>query len=184
MHEVSLNRVITDYLTGREIMDTTYEDLRQALARMLVEDRKYPRTSIHPKYEIEYEVAGEMKSAAVDLAVFGPGGDPLLALFFCPGEVGTFVRESVAAARIHLPAPFPLVAVTDSMELFLVEARTGEVVAQGFHAVPLWKDLPALAAEHPCPPLGEDRIVKERRILFAYDGLGGPCCGGECSIQG
>ena len=34
MHEVSLNQLITDYVSGREIMDTTYEDLRQALARM------------------------------------------------------------------------------------------------------------------------------------------------------
>ena len=182
MHEVSLNRVITDYLTGREIMDTTYEDLRPALARMLVEDRKYPRENILPKYELSYDVAGQRQSAAVDLAVFGPAGEPLLALFFCPGEVGTFVRESVAAARIHLPAPFPLVAVTDSMELFLVEARSGETLAEGFHAIPLWRDLPALAAGHPCAPLGGERLDKERRILTAYTGLGGPCCGGECSL--
>lgn len=182
MHEVSLNRVITDYLTGREIMDTTYEDLRQALARMLVEDRKYPRDAIIPKLELNYEVAGETHAVFVDLAVFGPGGEPLLALFFCPGEVGTFVRESLAAARVHLPSPFPLVAVTDSMDLVLVEARSGETVAQGFHAVPLWGDLPDLAARHACPPLSDDRLVKERRILLAYDGLGGPCCGGECTI--
>lgn len=182
MHEVSLNRVITDYLTGREIMDTTYEDLRQALARMLVEDRKYPREAIRPKLELNYEVGGESQTVAVDLAVFGPGGEPLLALFFCPGEVGTFVRESLAAARIHQPAPFPLVAVTDSMELLLVETRSGETVAEGFHAVPLWADLPGLAERHACRPLSEDRLVMERRILLAYDGLGGPCCGGECSI--
>ena len=182
MHEVSLNRVITDYLSGQEIMDTTYEDLRQALARMLVEDRKYPKGCIRPKYELNYAIDGQPQQVAIDMAVFSPEGDPLLALFFCPGEVGTFVRESLAAARIHLPAPFPLVAVTDSMELHLVETRTGEGIAEGFHAVPLWKDLSPLAAAHPCLPLGEDRLARERRILFAYDGLGGPCCGGECSL--
>jgi hypothetical protein len=182
MHEVSLNRVITDYLTGREIMDTTYEDLRQALARMLVEDRGFPRESVLPKYELSYEVAGEQQSVVVDLAVFAPDGVPLLALFFCPGEVGTFIRESVAAARIHLPHPFPLVAVTDSMEMFLVETRSGERLAEGFHAIPLWADLPGVAARHPCLPLAEERLEKERRILTAYAGLGGPCCGGECSL--
>lgn len=182
MHEVSLNRVITDYLTGREIMDTTYEDLRQALAKMLVEDRKYPRESIIPKYELRFDVAGEEHNVNIDLAVFGPEGEPLLALFFCPGEVGTFVRESVAAARIHASGPFPLVGVTDSMEMQLVETRTGQILAEGFHAVPLWMDLPALAGLHPCPPLSEERLVMERRILLAYDGLGGPCCGGECAV--
>lgn len=182
MHEVSLNRVITDYLTGREIMDTTYEDLRQALARLLVEDRKYPRERILPKYGLEFSIDGEPHSVAIDLAVFSEEGEPLLALFFCPGEVGTFVRESLAAARIHLPAPFPLVMVTDSMEMLLVETRTGEQLGQGFNAVPLWSALGALAAAHPCPLLGQDRLEKERRILAAYDGLGGPCCGGECPI--
>ncbi len=182
MHEVSLNRVITDYLTGQEIMDTTYEDLRQALARLLVEDRKYPRASIRAKYLLDFKIDGQLHSVAVDLAVFSPAGDPLLALFFCPGEVGTFVRESVAAARIHLPAPFPLFIVTDSMELHLLETKTSQMLGQGFNAVPLWSDLSALAQAHPCPLPSEDRLDKERRILAAYDGLGGPCCGGECAI--
>ena len=183
MHEVSLNRVITDYLTGQEIMDTTYEDLRQALAKMLVEDRKYPRESIRPKYELRYEVAGEEHTVNIDLAVFGPDGQPFMALFFCPGEVGTFVRESLAAARIHTPEPFPLVVVTDSMELHLVETSSARTLAEGFHAVPLWKDLAPLAGRHPCPPMSEDRLVMERRILLAYDGLGGPCCGSsECAL--
>ncbi|MDP3429006.1 MAG: type I restriction enzyme HsdR N-terminal domain-containing protein, partial [Desulfomicrobium sp.] len=134
MHEVSLNRVITDYLTGQEIMDTTYEDLRQALAKLLVEDRKYPREFIRSKYELAFSVNGEPHSVAIDLAVFSEQSEPLLALFFCPGEVGTFVRESLAAARIHLPAPFPLVLVTDSMELHLVETKSGELLGQGFNA--------------------------------------------------
>jgi hypothetical protein len=182
MHEVSLNRVITDYLSGQDIMDTTYEDLRQALARMLVEDRQYPRQCLRAKYAIGYAVDGVPQSTVLDLAVFSPEGEPMLALVFCPGEVGTFVRESVAAARIHLPQPFPLVAVTDSMVLLVVETRTGEVLGEGFNAVPLWQDLSALVLSHPCPAPSEDRLAKERRIVMAYNGLGGPCCGGECSL--
>lgn len=182
MHEVSLNRVITDYLSGQEIMDTTYEDLRQALARMLVEDRKYPRDCLRAKYTLKYEVDGQEQSVSIDIAVFSPAGEPLLALFFCPGEVGTFVRESLATARIHLPAPFPLVAVTDSMQLQLVETRSGEVLAEGFNAVPLWHDLQRLTLAHPCPLSEPERLARERRIVLAYNGLGGPCCGGECSL--
>lgn len=182
MHEVSLNRLITDYLSGQEIMDTTYEDLRQALARMLVEERKYPKSCVKAKYELEYSVAGERQVAKIDLAVFSPQGQPLMALFFCPGEVGTFIRESLAAARIHPGQPFPLIAVTDSMELALVETRTGQTIDEGFYALPLWWDLQPLADAHPCPAPDEHRLDRERRILFAYEGLGGPCCGGECSL--
>lgn len=182
MHEVSLNRLITDYLSGEQIMDTTYEDLRQALARMLVEDKKYPRECVRAKYEILYVVNGEEHVGVLDLAVFSPSGDPLLAVRFCPGEVGTFVRESVAVSRIHLPLPFPLVAVTDSMELLMVATQSGETIANGFYSVPIWKDLAGLSAQHAFPALQADRLDKERRILMAYDGLGGPCCGGECAV--
>lgn len=182
MHEVSLNRLITDYISGEEIMDTTYEDLRQALARMLVEDKKYPRVSVRPKYTLEYEVDGEMQQAVIDIAVFSEEGSPLLALFFCPGEIGTFIRESVAAARVHQPAPFPLVAVTDSMDLVLVAAADEQEIGQGFYALPLWSALHERANEYAFESLAPDRLNRERRILYAYGGLGGPCCGGECSL--
>ena len=41
MHEVSLGGVIADYLTGEQLERTTYEDLRQALAKFLVEERGF-----------------------------------------------------------------------------------------------------------------------------------------------
>lgn len=182
MHEVSLNRVITDYISGAEIPDTTYEDLRQALARMLVEDKKYPKNCVRPKHEIEYDIEGQTHAAPIDIAVFSEDGRPLLALFFCPGEIGSFVRESLAAARIHLPEPFPVVAVTDSMDIVVVATRTGETLGNGFNAVPRWPDLDRLAASHAMQPLPEARLRGERRIFHAYAGLGGPCCGGVCEL--
>lgn len=180
MHEVSLNRMITDYISGDAIPETTYEDLRQGLARMLVEDKDYPKSRVRPKHEIAYEVNGEAHSAVIDIAVFSEGGRPLLALFFCPGEIGSFVRQATAAARIHLPEPFPLVAVTDSMDIVVVATQSGDSVGDGFSGVPRWPDLEPLARAHPVAVLSEARIRGERRILLAYSGLAGPCCGGDC----
>lgn len=86
MHEVSLNRVITDYISGQEIMDTTYEDLRQALARMLVEDRKYPKAVIRPKYEATYEV-GECRRRPVSTSLSFPRrGTRCWPCFSAPGR--------------------------------------------------------------------------------------------------
>lgn len=181
MHEVSLNRLITDYITGQEITETTYEDLRQALARMLVEDKLYPREQVRPKYQLDFQACGEAQSAIIDIAVFTADHRPALALFFCPGEVGTFVRESVAAARIHLPEPFPLVVVTDSMEALVVETRTAGLLGQGFYQIPRWDQLEEMLAKHPCPALAPERLEGERRILAAYSGIGA-CCGGPCPV--
>lgn len=180
MHEVSLNRTIKDYITGQEIEDTTYEDLRQALAKTLVEDKKYPKTAIHPKYILDLVVHGQKEEAIIDLAVFSPDEQPLLALFFCPGAVGTFVRQSLAAARIHQPQPFALVAITDSQEIQVLATAKGELLGTGFHALPLWTNLETLAAQYPVASLDPERLEKEQRILMAYASLGGPCCLGSC----
>lgn len=181
MHEVSLNRLITDYISGEQIEDTTYEDLRQALARMLVEDKKYPRASIRPKHPVSYTIGTTVQTAVIDLAVFDTDETPLLALFFCPGEVGTFIRESMAAARIHSPHPFPLVAVTDSMRLVLAATASAETIGEGFYALPSWHALRSTANAYPVPALTPERRAREERILYAYCGLGGPCCGGQCT---
>lgn len=183
MHEVSLNQTIIDYITGQEIEETTYEDLRQALAKVLVEDKKYPKTAIKPKHSLSFELAGQRTQVVIDLAVFAPDHSPLLALFFCPGTVGTFVRQSIAAARIHQPAPFPLVAVTDSKDVHVHETATGTLLGSGFHALPLWAILQEVVAQHPIDTLAPDRLEKEQRILVAYTGLGGPCCTGQCQTS-
>lgn len=184
MHEVFFERVITDYLTGATIQDSTYEDLRQGLARMLVEEKGYPRERLRPKYAVTAAIDGREERFPIDIAAFAEDGTPLVALFFCPGEVGTFVRESVAAARVHQPVPFPLVLVTDSKRILLVAARDARILGEGWYAVPRWEEVPALVQAHPCPPLPPERLAKERRILAAYAALGGACCGGACLLAG
>ncbi|MDY7001579.1 MAG: type I restriction endonuclease subunit R, partial [Thermodesulfobacteriota bacterium] len=49
MHETSFNRTIRDYLTGEDLDETTYEEFRQALAKMLVEERGYPKDRLKSK---------------------------------------------------------------------------------------------------------------------------------------
>lgn len=54
MHETSLGSVLRDYLTGESIDETTYEEFRQALARLLVEEKGYPRERLRPKVPLNY----------------------------------------------------------------------------------------------------------------------------------
>lgn len=181
MHEVSLNRAIRDYLSGDEIEETTYEDLRQGLARLLVEEKGYPRDLITPRFSLSFDVEGKSCSGSIDLAVFTGEGTPLLALFFCPGEVGSFVRQSLAAARIASCGPFPVVVVTDSMEASVVLTHDGSILGTGLSAIPGWEALSELTASLPVYVADEQRQERERRILYAYSGLSGPCCGDSCS---
>lgn len=55
MHEVSLGATLRDYLTGQDVDHTTYEDLRQALARLLVEELGHPRALVEPRVRVWFD---------------------------------------------------------------------------------------------------------------------------------
>lgn len=180
MHEESLGTVIRDYLTGEELEETSYEEFRQALARLFVEERSYPKASLAAKCGVCFPIDGQDYTRMVDLVASGPDGAPLMLVIFCSGEPGTYLREALAAARLYTP-PVPLTLVTDTRSAVLAATATGESLGSGMRAVPFWDDLAALAAAHPVEALTQDRAERERRILYAYsEMLSGGCCQGAC----
>ncbi|WP_035066847.1 hypothetical protein [Nitratidesulfovibrio termitidis] len=194
MHEVSLGATLRDYLTGQDVDHTTYEDLRQALARLLVEELGHPRGLVEPRVRVRFDAPPVSLAAptpsddpdegcrVVDLTLRDDDGTPLCIVLFCPGAPGTYVRESVAAARLFPGGPAPLVAVTDTRDAVLVAAVDGAVLGEGMRALPKRDDLRRLAAEHPCPPLTPDRAEGERRILGAYTAFLKRCCGEDVCL--
>ncbi|GAB7081216.1 type I restriction endonuclease subunit R [Megalodesulfovibrio paquesii] len=186
MHDISLGHTLEDYLTGEQVEATTYEDLRQALARLLVEERGWPKECLRPRQAIHFEIDGAPYVRLTDLIAFdavGPAGAPLCLLDFCPGEVSTFVRETLAAARIHPQGPIPLAVVTDSKDAVLLAVATGETLAEGLHALPRWDTLTALAGAHPAPPLTAERLLREQRICYAYSESRHSCCSHAAACQ-
>jgi hypothetical protein len=180
MHEESLGTVIRDYLTGEELEETSYEEYRQALARMLVEERGYPKSALNPKAGVCFPVDGQDYTRMVDLVALGPDGAPLMIVLFCSGEPGSYLREALAAARLHAP-PAPLVLVTDTKGAVLAASATGSVLGSGLRVVPYYVDLPGLAQAHPVALLTPEHAERERRILYAYsEMLSGGCCKGAC----
>lgn len=184
MHDVSLGIIIRDYLTGEEIENTTFEDLRQALAKLLVEELGYPRQRLKARVPVTIPVKGEDYTRLADLVAYGDGGEPLLLIMFCAGDVTTYERESLAAARLFAGGPVPLVAVTDTKDAVLLATKGGDRLGQGMRAIPAWKDLTALAAAHPMGPLSEEHAERECRILYAYTETLYKCCSfAACAVE-
>lgn len=190
MHEVSLGGMISDYLSGEERELTTYEDLRQALARFLVEERGFSPARLRPRFAVGYEIDGERMEREADVALLAPDGKnpeapsdrPCLLFVFCPGQVHTYAREVTALARLALPAPCPLAVVTDMREAELFSVHDGRVLARGLDALPNQAAIDALAREHPHLPLGAAQRERESRILHAYTGFLKTCCGENCPL--
>ena len=182
MHETSLGGTIRDYLTGEARERTTYEDLRQTLARYLVEDRGFSPEFLAPRYPVEYGVKGETLIREADIAVLLPSGAPGLFLVFCAGQIHTYAREVRAMARLALPGPCPLAVVTDMRDAELFAASDGRVLASGLHALPAPDVLESLARQYAQEPLTDEQRAKESRILHAYTGFLKTCCGESCTL--
>ena len=180
MHEESLGTVLCDYLTGEELTETSYEEFRQALARMLVEERGYPKERLAPKTGVRILVDGRQYTRMVDIVAFSADGAPLLLIIFCSGEPGSYLRESLAAARLYAP-PVPLTLVTDTRTARLAATSSGEILGSDMRAIPRYDELAGLARTHPVSPLIAASADRERRILYAYsEMLSGGCCRGAC----
>ena len=183
MHEVSLGGAIADYLTGEALARTTYEDLRQALAKFLVEEREFDPSLLQPRFTVAYGVKGETHERQVDIAAFCSSGELCLFVVFCPGQVHTYAREVTALARLALPLPCPLAVVTDMRAAELFAVSNGTILATGLSALPVRGEVERLAAGYAYPPLSEGQREKESRILHAYTGFLKTCCSESCSMS-
>jgi hypothetical protein len=180
MHEVSLGQTIEDYLTGENVEVTTYEDLRQGLARLLVEEKGYPKSNLSPKVPISFDIDGKSFTRNVDLLVRDNASRPILALLFCSGTPETYTREAVYAGRLVPGGPTPLVVVTDTKDARLIRTKDGKELANGFTSIPTWEELQKLVPDNPAPILDPQRIAREQRVFYMYSGFLEGCCGKEC----
>lgn len=182
MHEISLNQVITDYLTGKEIELTTYEDLRQALAKLMVEEKGYPREAIVSKYRLDLDIGDKDYFIIVDFIVYY-NGKPVLVLGFCPGAVSTFITQYVSLARILPEGPAPYILVTDCNDAALVKTMDKKELCRGYHCIPTWEKLIELSDQAGETSFSADRIKKEQRVAYAMFALSDSCCSSECPSQ-
>ena len=183
MHESSLGGTLRDYLTGEEIDETTFEEFRQLLARLLVEEMGYPKERIKAKVGLKYTVEGEVFERPLDYVVYDEQGKPIFVILFCAGDVGSFDRETVCAGRLIEGGPVPYALITDTMDASLLDVKTGDAVAHGMKAVPSWDKLNEMVAASDMKPLTEEQREKQTRVFHTYCGfIYGTCCSESCSL--
>ena len=182
MHEVHLGYMIEDYLSGQDIEATTYEDIRQAIIKMLVEQKGYPKENLRPRTPITLTVDGRVYENSVDLVAVADSGEPLLVLMFCAGEVETYARQCVAAARLLPGGPARLAVVTDTRKALLLQVADGtQLEGSSYNALPDWNRLLGLAAQAPAYELDERKKAAEERLFYAFSELSCSCSDDSCS---
>ncbi|MBG0789104.1 MAG: type I restriction enzyme HsdR N-terminal domain-containing protein [Desulfovibrionaceae bacterium] len=183
MHESSLGGTLRDYLSGEEIDETTFEEFRQLLARFLVEEKGYPKDRLQAKVPLKYCVDGEEYERPIDYVLYDEEGRPVFIIMFCAGDVATFERETVCAARLVEGGPVPYALVTDTMDASLMDVQSGERTARSMEAVPDYDRLLEMIASSDMRPLTDEQREKQTRVFHTYCGfIYGTCCSESCSL--
>ena len=183
MHEVFLGQLLRDYLTGEAIENTTYEDLRQSLARIFVEELGYSKAQLVPKVPVRFSRDGDMFERQADIVIYNDRGAPLLAVLFCAGQVNTFKREGLALARLLPNGPAPFLVITDTKTAILYNVASGDSMDEGMQALPPADRLTAMLQNTPHIHLSDKNIEMEKRILYAYSQFQKTCCEECVSVE-
>ncbi len=161
---------ITDFVTGRTVVETHDEQIRQKIARFLVEQKGYAKEDIETQRKIELTIDGEKASTKVDF-VLTVDGRSFAIIVFGPGSLVTRERSTLASARLVEDYPVPLAVITNGEDAEVLETRSGKVLAEGLEAIPskqeALKAMPSFAFDK----MPDERIEKEKRILFAFEVL-------------
>lgn len=157
------------YVTGRLVLDTDRERIRQKLARFLVEEKGYRLSDLQLDGEIRIEVMGVKLVSLVDIAVV-VDGRVLMILRGGPGSVVTRETGTVAAARLFVEDYIvPWAVQANLFDCALLDVRRKRAVAYGYPSIPSRTELLDMTREWPPPKLPPERVPVERQLLYSYD---------------
>jgi len=172
---------LTDYVTGKKIVDTDDERYRQKLCRFLVEEKGFRKSDLEVGNKIETMFNGQFVVSRIDLVV-AINGRRLMLIRYGPGSMVTRERPALAAARVFDHGyVIPVTVVTNGEDCEILDTTTGKVTAQGLEMLPDRSRLLELADAPMLTAPNGDRREKELRILNAFD-LEVCCVGGPCVL--
>lgn len=185
MHEISLGYTVHDYVSGEQVEATTYEDIRQDIARFLVEDKGVPRENMRTKVQVLVSIDGKPYVQVVDLVIERGREEPIAVLKFCAGQVETYARQVLAAARLLPQGPARLAMVTDTRKALVLQVAGGSLLREcPYEQLPGWEELQDMMATISDYTLTEDKKAKEGRLLYALSELSCSCSQESCSLPG
>ncbi len=166
-HHLILGKQL-DYLTGETLADTHDERYRQALAKLLVEEKGYYKSDLVPRRKLIVTAGDKCAQVQIDFIV---KIDDTIAMIvrYGPGSLVTRHRPAIAASRVLTAYQIPLVVVTNGLDADIIDGKTGSVLSKGLGTIPDRQSLLAHCRADAKEPISPERAESEQRILYAYD---------------
>lgn len=159
---------LVDFVTGRVVPNIGAEENRQAVERLLVEQKGYDREEIEVEVPIEMAIAGETYRSAVDLVV-SMAGRRVVAFRCAAGSLASCEREILAAARLLGRCQIPLAVASDGSTAMVLDTLSGRKIGEGLEAIPSKVELFARFEQLQFSELPGERRTREELIFRTYD---------------
>lgn len=161
--------MIVDYITGREIPNIGAEENRQAVEKLLVEEKGYLKSEIEVGVEMTLTVAGEPYTSQIDLVV-SVDGTRMMVVKCVAGSLGSREREVLASARLLNEAhQIPVSVVSDGIDAIVLDTVTAKRIGEGVAAIPSKSRLLESAKSCERIPYPESRREREQLVFRTYD---------------
>lgn len=170
MNNTGNTDTLIDFITGKEVPDTGSEANRQAVERLLVEEKGFDKTDINVDTPLEIRVDGETYRSKVDL-VIRVAGRRFMILKCAAGSLGSREREVISASRLLDTYQIPFAAVSDGRTAIVLDTVSGKRIGEGMDAIPTKEAAIKHFRGMPLFPLPDDRREKEKLIFRSYDSM-------------
>lgn len=167
---------LTDFITGRTIVDTHDERVRQRIAQFLVEQKGFSTDDIETRRRLSLAFNGQRGVVTIDF-VITVDQKTFAIVMFGPGSVVTRERSTLAAARlIEKEYAVPFAVVTNGQDASVLETKSGAVAARTLDGIPSKVEATTMIRTIAFEKMAEERLEKEKRILFAFEVLAAREC--------
>ena len=111
-------------------------EARKMVSYLLVEKKGYLPEDIEKKVVFEVKLGQETAHSSVDFLI-SIAGKRAMVIKCAAGSLSSRERQAVAAARLIGSPPVPVAVVADPVNAEVLDVATGEVVGEGFGAIPV-----------------------------------------------
>jgi pyruvate/2-oxoacid:ferredoxin oxidoreductase alpha subunit len=159
---------LVDFVTGREVPNIGAEENRQAVERFLVEQKGYARADIEVDAEIALKIRGETYRSRLDLVV-AVDGRRFMVVKCAAGSLGSWERQTLAAARLLEQYHIPLAVVSDGKTATVADSVSGNVIGKELSSIPSRAQAFQRLESTGLQALPEERREREMLIFRTYD---------------
>ena len=148
-------------------------DLAQVRSRIidyLLSRKGYSQEELETEREFRVELPEGPFTVRADI-ILKEGGVRFMVVKCALSSLESWERHSIAFCRVVEPYQIPYAVITDGERARVMNILKKGEVSEGLESIPSKREAPAIVRALATAPYPEEKRVKEKRMLYAFDGI-------------